>query len=424
MASNDSLKEALLQADDEKSEVETAPRTNSPRPRLASPLGPPQAPSAFVRFKENCSTLGSMGFTIELAQQAIFQAVQRGVPPNQQVQAALEALLDGTVTEEIAQARAEGSANELGSSDTRRMSANDVDFSAESALPSAPPQLRRAASDPASDRAKRIEARAAIKARENMPTHAKGVFKEIMTMQPISSSNTDGTAEGPLLSCLICFDEITADTRVEMAGHCGHFFCSSCIAGWLSASINDGNLELRCPLATTGPPPGNEGAYRCRGAPPLGPQAIEQLIWSAATELTPPFTGLIPSLEVQIASAQAASDLVQGGIASAVAAASAATAAEALEADSSRGPRRPQLLSKYRRFRLQQALDGDSRVIWCPASGCGAPLVRNVWTWTMFGRGRRVDCACCRQAACSDCGRPFHGTSSCEVFLKNELIKK
>jgi len=108
---------------------------------------------------------------------------------------------------------------------------------------------------------------------------------------------------------------------------------------------------------------------------------------------------------------------------------------------------------RYRRFRLQQALEGHSDIMWCPALGCGAPLVKKKKRQGASSRngrsgntasssssnsstsgGRRLTCGACGQVACGDCGRAYHGAAplfglftwgndahgtSCEQVLKN-----
>ena len=96
--------------------------------------------------------------------------------------------------------------------------------------------------------------------------------------------------------------------------------------------------------------------------------------------------------------------------------------------------------SRYRRFRLQQALEGHSDIMWCSALGCGAPLVKRKYNtsgkgfglswWSQSSHnsnsnnndssssngnsnsgGRRLTCGACGHVACGDCGRAYHGAA-------------
>ena len=412
--------------------------------------------SAFVRFKVNSATLLEMGFEMDRVQRALFRTVKLGIPATDQLHAAANMLFDG---EEGGDSEGDAAAAEAPAGAARRQSADDMSLGD---APPPAPLLRRTHTDPMdaareTARAKMTEAKARRQARDLYLTSSAAIRAladpVVLTEQPGAAERTVAheppataatTIRNPLAAevtpttrasgetvgiCEICLEEMLPDDgesgrtdednlRAVTLQNCGHAFCRECVGGWISSQVKDGNLQLKCPLANQGPPAGTPGAHRCRTAGPLPPVAMEVLVWSACRQLSSPYLGPVPERDVQVAQAAAAAEAVPagGGMGQApVSSAVAARVAAALTAMQLEGPtaERPELLTKYRRFRLQQALETASSIVWCPALGCGAPIVRGgLWTRLAPDNQQRLVCGACSAAACP-CGRPYHGPANC-----------
>jgi len=221
----------------------------------------------FSSFKVHTAELVGMGFPVERVQRALFWAIDQGVLPDEQMDVALDLLLergDELDSEEFDTTNASTVAaqphsvtdpafKEMGDEAERRAAAR-AQLRAQPARAAPQTRDRRLPGSPLIHRTQPRAtadgaAAAAAAASEVADTGSRvcGICWDALLPEYLASThNLDGEVEeASTVSTNTDSDGDNSGRVAVQLGACGHVVCRECAAGWLQTNIGDGKLDLR-----------------------------------------------------------------------------------------------------------------------------------------------------------------------------------